>query len=99
MVWPDNMMIPKGADHGYTAELMMNYVYDPKVAAHIEAYVYYVCPVKGADVEIAKIDDTAPSNPLIFPTADIVAKQHNFQFLSDELDAKLKELYLDLAGS
>jgi spermidine/putrescine transport system substrate-binding protein len=99
MVWTDNMMIPKGAEHAYTAELMMNYVYDPKVAAQIEAYVYYVCPVKGADVEIAKIDDTAPSNPLIFPPADIVAKQHNFQFLSDELDAKLKELYLDLAGS
>jgi spermidine/putrescine transport system substrate-binding protein len=99
MVWTDNMMIPKGAEHKYTAELMMNFVYDPKIAAQIEAYVYYVCPVKGADVEIAKIDDTAPSNPLIFPTADIVAKQHNFQFLSDELDAKLKELYLDLAGS
>ena len=99
MVWTDNMMIPKGAEHKYTAELMMNFVYDPKIAAQIEAYVYYVCPVKGADVEIAKLDSTAPSNPLIFPTPDIVAKQHNFQFLSDELDAKLKELYLDLAGS
>jgi spermidine/putrescine transport system substrate-binding protein len=99
MVWTDNMMIPRGAEHQYTAELMMNYVYDPKVAAQIEAYVYYVCPVKGADVEIAKLDDTAPSNPLIFPPADIVAKQHNFQFLSDELDAKLKELYLDLSGA
>jgi spermidine/putrescine transport system substrate-binding protein len=99
MVWTDNMLIPKGAEHKYTAELMMNYVYDPKVAAQIEAYVYYVCPVKGADVEIAKIDNTAPSNPLIFPTADIVAKQHNFQFLSDELDAKLKELYIDLSGA
>jgi spermidine/putrescine transport system substrate-binding protein len=99
MVWTDNMMIPKGAEHKYTAELMMNFVYDPKIAAQIEAYVYYVCPVKGADVEIAKLDDTASSNPLIFPTPDIVAKQHNFQFLPDELDAKLKELYLDLAGS
>jgi spermidine/putrescine transport system substrate-binding protein len=98
MVWTDNMMIPKGATNKYTAELMMNYVYDPKVAAQIEAYVYYVCPVKGADVEIAKLDSSAPSNPLIFPTADIVAKQHNFQFLSDELDAKLKELYLDLTN-
>lgn len=98
MVWTDNMVIPKGATHKYTAELMMNWVYDPKIAAQIEAYVYYVCPVKGADVEIAKIDDTAPSNPLIFPPADWVAKQHNFQFLTDEQESTLDELFLDLTG-
>ena len=99
MVWTDNMMIPKGAEHKYTAELMMNYVYDPKIAAQIEAYVYYVCPVKGADVEIKKLDETAASNPLIFPTPDIVAKQHNFQFLSADLEQTLKDLYSDLAGT
>jgi spermidine/putrescine transport system substrate-binding protein len=99
MVWTDNMMIPKGAEHKYTAELMMNWVYDPKIAAQIEAYVYYVCPVKGADVEIAKIDSSAPSNPLIFPTPDIVAKQHNFQFLSPDLENTLKSLFSDLQST
>ena len=98
MIWTDNMVIPKGATHKYTAELMMNWVYDPKIAAQIEAYVYYVCPVKGADKEIVKLDDTAATNPLIFPPADVVAKQHNFQFLSDELESSLDELFLDLTG-
>jgi spermidine/putrescine transport system substrate-binding protein len=98
MVWTDNMIIPKGAANKYTAELMMNFVYDPKIAAQIEDYVYYVCPVKGADVEIKKLDPSAATNPLIFPPADVVAKQHNFQFLTDELEAKLNELYLDLSG-
>jgi spermidine/putrescine transport system substrate-binding protein len=97
-IFTDNMIIPKGATNKYTAELMINFVYDPKIAAQIEAYVYYICPVKGADVEIKKLDETAPSNPLIFPPADIQAKFHNFQFLSDELEAKLDELYLDLTG-
>jgi hypothetical protein len=27
-----------------------------------------------------------------------VAKQHNFQFLSDELETKMNELYADLSG-
>jgi spermidine/putrescine transport system substrate-binding protein len=99
MVWTDNMVIPKGATHVYTAELMMNFVYDPKIAAQIEAYVNYVCPVKGADVEMAKKDPSAPKNPLIFPPADIVAKQKNFQFLSPELESKLNELYSDLSGT
>ena len=37
LIWTDNMLIPKGAANKYTAELMMNYVYDPKVAALLEA--------------------------------------------------------------
>ena len=49
MIWTDNMVIPKGAANKYTAELMMNFVYDPKIAAQIANYVYYVSPVKGAD--------------------------------------------------
>ncbi|MEA2605838.1 MAG: spermidine/putrescine transport system substrate-binding protein [Chloroflexota bacterium] len=98
MIWTDNLLIPKGATNKYTAELMINFVYDPKIAAQIEDYVYYVCPVKGADVEIKKLDAGAESNPLIFPPADIQAKYHNFQFLSDDIEAKLDELYLDLTG-
>jgi spermidine/putrescine transport system substrate-binding protein len=99
MIWTDNMVIPKGATNKYTAELMINFVYDPKIAAQIEDYVYYVCPVKGADVEIKKLDPGAESNPLIFPPADVVAKYHEFQFLPEEAESKLDELYLSLSGS
>ena len=94
----DNMLIPKGATNKYTAELMVNFVYDPKIAAQIEAWCYYICPVKGADAEIKKLDEAAATNPLIFPPADVQAKFHNFQFLSEELEQKLDELYLELSG-
>ena len=95
MIWTDNMVIPKGAANKYTAELMMNFVYDPKIAAQIANYVYYVSPVKGADgCEIAKLDADAAKNPLLFPPDDIVAKQHNFQFLSDELETSMNDALL-----
>ncbi len=99
LIWTDNMMIPKGAANKYTAELMMNYVYDPKVAAAIADYVFYVSPVKGADVEIKKIDAAAAANPLLFPTADVVAKQHSFQALSDANEKVLNDLYSKLSGT
>jgi spermidine/putrescine transport system substrate-binding protein len=99
MIWTDNMVIPKGAEHKFTAELMMNFVYDPTIAAQIANYVYYVSPVEGAEAEIAKLDPEAAKNPLLFPPPEIVAKQKNFQFLSDELEAKMNELYADLAGT
>jgi spermidine/putrescine transport system substrate-binding protein len=98
MVWTDNMVIPKGAVNKYTAELMIDFVYDPVIAAQVEDYVYYVCPVKGADAEIKKLDPGAETNPLIFPPADVQAKYRNFQFLSEEAEAKMEELYLDLTG-
>ena len=47
MLWTDNMQIPVGAPHAYTAEKFMDYVYQPEVQAPIEAYINYICPVKG----------------------------------------------------
>ena len=67
LIWTDNMLIPKGAANKYTAELMMNYVYDPKVAAQIAAYVYYVSPVKGAAEEIKALDAERGDEPAPVP--------------------------------
>ena len=99
MIWTDNMLIPKGAVNKYTAELMMDYVYDPTVAAQIANYVYYVSPVKGADAEITKLDPEVAANPLLFPTPEIVAKQHSFQFLSEQLESTMNELFATLSGT
>jgi spermidine/putrescine transport system substrate-binding protein len=66
-IWTDNMLIPKGGDV-FTASTYMNFVYDPKIAALIEDYVNYICPVKGAKRELLKIDPDVAKNTLIFPT-------------------------------
>jgi spermidine/putrescine transport system substrate-binding protein len=99
MIWSDNMLIPNGAQHQRAAEAMMNWVYDPKIAAEIEDYVYYVCPVKGADVEIKKLDPPAATNPLIFPTPEIVAKQHAFKILSADEDQQFNDAFNTLTGA
>jgi spermidine/putrescine transport system substrate-binding protein len=72
-IWTDNMLIPKGGDV-YTASTFMNFVYDPKIAAQIAAYVNYVSPVKGAREEALKIDKKLGSNQLIFPSDETLSK-------------------------
>ena len=72
-IWTDNMLIPKGGDV-FTASTYMNFVYDPKIAAQIAAYVNYVTPVKGAKEEAAKIDPKLANNPLIFPDDETLSK-------------------------
>jgi spermidine/putrescine transport system substrate-binding protein len=76
-IWTDNMLIPTGGDV-FTASTYMNFVYDPKIAAQIAAYVYYISPVKGAEDEIAAFDETAVDNPLIFPPDDVLANTFIF---------------------
>jgi spermidine/putrescine transport system substrate-binding protein len=72
-IWTDNMLIPKGGDV-YTASIFMNFVYDPKIAAQIAAYINYVSPVKGAKEEAVKLDPELGNNPLIFPDDATLAK-------------------------
>ena len=103
MIWSDNMLIPKGAQNKDAAMAMMNYVYDPNVAGRIENYVYYICPVKGADAVVADLNKDAPLPPniqaLLFPGPDIVAMQHPFQApLDPDIEETLNNLYLDLSG-
>jgi spermidine/putrescine transport system substrate-binding protein len=75
MIWTDNMLIPKGGN-AYGASVFMNFVYDPKIAAQIEDYVNYVCPVSGADKELLKTDPEVAKDTLIFPTKAMRAKLH-----------------------
>jgi spermidine/putrescine transport system substrate-binding protein len=76
MRWTDHMLIPKGGN-AYTASVFMDFVYDPKIAAQIEAYVNYVCPVVGADKALMRADPAAAKNPLIFPTKKMLASLHS----------------------
>jgi spermidine/putrescine transport system substrate-binding protein len=86
MLWTDNVLIPNGAQNAYTAQVMIDFCYDPKIAAQIEAYVNYICPVKGAaEVLLADNPDVA-NNPLIFPPPEILAKLHIFNGLDEETE-------------
>jgi spermidine/putrescine transport system substrate-binding protein len=76
-IWTDNMLIPKGGDV-FTASTFMNFVYDPKIADRIAAYVNYITPVKGAKEEARKLDPELADNPLIFPDDDTLAKVKGF---------------------
>jgi spermidine/putrescine transport system substrate-binding protein len=72
MIWTDNMLIPHGGDV-FTASTYMNFAYQPKIAAEIEDYVNYICPVVGADKVLEKTDPAVAKNVLIFPTQKMLA--------------------------
>ena len=71
MLFTDNMMMPKHLSHPYGAELLMNYYYEPEVAAKVADYVNYISPVEGAKEALLKFDPEVANNPLIFPPDDV----------------------------
>jgi spermidine/putrescine transport system substrate-binding protein len=74
-IWTDNMLIPKGGDV-YTASVYMNWAYTPRIAAEIEDYVNYICPVIGAKEVLLKQDPAIAKNILIFPTKKMLENVH-----------------------
>lgn len=98
-LWSDNMLIPKGAADPYGAETYMNYVYDPKVAAQIAAYVNYVTPVVGAREEIEKADPELASNELIFPSEETLANLYPFVTLTEDEEQQMTEAYQAVIGA
>jgi spermidine/putrescine transport system substrate-binding protein len=85
ILWTDNMCIPLHAQHPVDAIMMMNFVYDPTVAAQLADFIWYVSPVPAAkDIVLHDLDDpTAANSPLIFPSADDLAKSHKYKVFKD----------------
>lgn len=98
MLWTDNSMIPNGAQHKNGAEKLIDYYYIPENAALVEDYVNYICPCKGADVALKKIDPSVASNPLIFPPDAITAKLHIFGALSEDDEKYFNEQFATVLG-
>jgi spermidine/putrescine transport system substrate-binding protein len=66
------MIIPAAAPHKANAERLMDFYYDPEVAARLAAYVQYVCPVAGAQEAMVRIDPAMADDPWIFPPPEVI---------------------------
>lgn len=81
--WNDTFIIPIGSPRKTNAEKLINWYYDPAIAAQVAAWVNYVTPVQGAYEEAIKIDPALAENQLIFPNDETLKKVHIFRSLSD----------------
>ncbi|MFG2105341.1 ABC transporter substrate-binding protein [Micromonospora chersina] len=99
MLWSDNMLVPNKATHKANAEELINYYYDPAVAAQLAAYVNYICPVKGAQAEMEKIDPELAANPLIFPDEAMLSKSKVFMALDEKREKEYEAKFQQVIGA
>jgi spermidine/putrescine transport system substrate-binding protein len=88
ILFTDNMCIPKGAKHPVDAITFMNYVYDPKIAAQLADFIWYVSPVPAAKDIVANDigDPLVADSPLVFPSLDDLAKAHKYKVFKDQAE-------------
>jgi len=98
-LWSDNMMIPSTSNNRVNAEKVMNYYYEPAVAAQVAAYVNYICPVKGAQAEMEKIDPVLAKSPYIFPDATALSKAKVFRGLTPAEETKFNTAFQKATGN
>ena len=92
-IWTDTFIVPIGSPRKANAETLMNYYYQPDVAAEVAAWVNYVTPVEGAYEEALKIDPELADNQLIFPDDNTLSKVKAIRTLTPEEDNEFQAAF------
>jgi spermidine/putrescine transport system substrate-binding protein len=85
-LWGDTFVVPMGSPRKANAEALMNYYYEPEVAAEVAAWVNYITPVVGAQEAAAELFPEVADNQLIFPNEDTLSNAHIFRTLDSADD-------------
>jgi spermidine/putrescine transport system substrate-binding protein len=91
--------MPAGVEHPYAAETMMNYLYEPEVAATLAAYINYISPVKGAQEILTERDPEIAENELIFPPDDVQSRLRSYPTLSPADEREMQEAMARVTGA
>lgn len=98
-LWTDNLLIPVGAANKENAEKLIDWYYQPDIAAELAAWVNYITPVAGAKEAAIALDPELADNPLIFPTEADLAKTFIFKELTDAEEQEYSAAWQKLLGN
>src|SRR5712691_2152882 len=95
--WFDAMAIPKSAPHKFTAEVFINYMLRPEVAAANANTTGYATANR---VAIEKyVDPQVAGNPAIYPPAEALARVTFLETIPDDLLPLYEEIWTRVLGA
>ncbi|NUP63818.1 MAG: spermidine/putrescine ABC transporter substrate-binding protein [Nonomuraea sp.] len=103
-IWTDNMLIPKGAANPVDALMLMDYLYQPAVAAELDEFIQYVTPIPAvqdllrekataAKGEDKKALEQMVDSPLMFPSAADYAKLRSYTKLTTQQEQVFNPIF------
>ncbi len=99
MLWSDNAVVPITSPRRRNAQRLLDWYYQPEIAAQVAAWVGYICPVAGAQKAMEKVDPERVEDPLIFPTADFLARRTSvFRALDPREEQEYAAMWTQVVG-
>jgi spermidine/putrescine transport system substrate-binding protein len=99
-VFIDSFSMPLATKSFEQVHELIDYYYEPEVAAQVAAYVQYVTPVAGAQEAMANSDTPElAENPLIFPDAEMSKRIFDMRSLSAQEDNRYSQAYQKVLGN
>ncbi|YCK41595.1 polyamine ABC transporter substrate-binding protein [Actinomadura sp. ATCC 39365] len=103
-IWTDNMLIPKGAANPVDALTLMDYLYQPAVAAELDEFIQFVTPVpavqdllrekaKTAKGEDKKALEDMVDSSLMFPSEADYAKLRTYTKLTTQQEQVFNSIF------
>ncbi len=89
----DAMCIPADAQHKAEAEAYINFLCDPEIAAANMEYVGYSTPESAAK---ELMDEEITSNPIYYPSQEIIDNSEVFLTLPSEINEKVDKLWIEV---
>ncbi len=89
----DAMCIPKGCQNKEAAEAYINFLCDPEICAQNLEYLGYSAPSTAAR---EYMDPESASNPIAYPSEDVLALGESFNYLPTEVNQEMDSLWLEV---
>lgn len=94
----DVLMVPKEARNPDGAHELIDFYFEPEIAAQVAAYVNAVCPVDGAQDAMDAIDPELANNSLIFPDSKAMESMFTYKSMSIEDNQKYQSAFEKALG-
>ncbi|MGL4742894.1 MAG: polyamine ABC transporter substrate-binding protein [Dermatophilaceae bacterium] len=96
MIWADNLVVPAASTRAPLVAKLVEYYYQPRVAAKVAAWVNYICPVEGARDAMQGIDPDLAQSPLIFPDSSVL--ERTYQLSAAASADELRDAFDEVVG-
>ena len=96
----DSFVIPNGTaeENVPLVNELINYYYQPEVAAQVADYVWFITPVEGAREAMEEVNPEQVDNPYIFPDEEMQSRLHGFRTLTPQEDKKYSAAFSKVLG-